>query len=185
MKYFNIILSTLCLLISGCSRNEIIASNPIYSEDVASNSCTHEHNYIYSFIPAKEDCVSISSYTCSCGEQTVIYGKWCPLSTIRHVSTLLWDEEVEISYDATVYLVMGRSYDTTDKIEVLNEMKQYVPSEYKEIRSPEYYISSASNYFTTYYLYEDNVYLSFTTFIESDEITNQSWVGLKIETFIN
>jgi len=184
MKYFNIILSTLCLLISGCSRNEIIASNPIYSEDVAYNSCTHEHNYIYSFIPAKEDSVSISSYTCSCGEQTITYGKWCPLSTIRHVSTLLWDEEVEISYDATVYLAMGRSYNTTDKIEVLNEMKQYVPSEYKEIRSPEYYISSDSNYFTTYYLYEDNVYLSFTTFIESDEINNQSWVGLKIETFV-
>ena len=145
----------------------------------------HEHNYAYSFTPATEDSVSISSYICSCGDQMVTYGKWCPLSTIRYVSSLLWDEEAEISYDATVYLTMGRSYDTTDKIEILNEMKQYVPNEYKEIRSPEYYISSASNYFTTYYLYEENVYLSFTTFIESDETSNQSWVGLKIETFIN
>ena len=185
MKYLNTFLFVACLLLSGCSLNgEITTFNYSFNDGVSSN-CIHEHDYVYSFTPAKEDSVSISSYTCSCGEQTITYGKWCPLSTIRHVSTLLWDEEVEISYDATVYLVMARSYDTTDKIGVLNEMKQYVPNEYKEIRSPEYYISSASNYFTTYYLYEDNVYLSFTTFIESDEITNQSWVGLKIETFIN
>ena len=184
MKYLNIFLSTSCLLLSGCSQSKADDYSYTFNNDISSNYM-HEHNYVYSFIPATEDSVSISSYICSCGDQMVTYGKWCPYSTIRYVSSLLWDEEAEISYDATVYLTMGRSYDTTDKIEVLNEMKQYVPSEYKEIRSPEYYISSASNYFTTYYLFEENVYLSFTTFVESDETTNQSWVGLKIETFIS
>lgn len=173
------------MLLSGCSKSDITSNNS--TNDGGSSSLTnrHEHTYVYSFIPATEDSVSVSSYTCSCGDQIFTYGKWCPYTTIRYISSLLWDEEAEISYDATVYLTMGRSYDATDKIDVLKEMKQYVPNEFEEIRSPEYYISSASNYFTTYYLYEDNVYLSFTTFIENDEITNQSWVGLKIETFIN
>ena len=184
MKYLNIFLFTSCLLLSGCSQSKADDYSYAFNNDISSNYM-HEHNYVYSFTPATEDSVSISSYICSCGDQMVTYGKWCPLSTIRYVSSLLWDEEAEISYDATVYLTMGRSYDAIDKIDVLNKMKQYVPNEYKEIRSPEYYISSASNYFTTYYLYEENVYLSFTTFIESGEISNQSWVGLKIETFIN
>ena len=173
------------MLLSGCSESNISGNDLTNNVSSSSLIYIHEHNYVYSFTPATEDSVSVSSYSCSCGDQIVTYGKWCPLSTIRYVSSLLWDEEAEISYDATVYLTMGRSYDAIDKIDVLNEMKQYVPNEYKEIRSPEYYISSASNYFTTYYLYEENVYLSFTTFIESDEISNQSWVGLKIETFIN
>lgn len=172
------------MLLSGCAKSDITSINSINDSGSFSSTYSHQHSYVYSFTPATEDSVSVSSYLCGCGDQIVTYGKWCPYSTIRYVSLLLWDSEPEISYEATVYLTMGRSYDAIDKIDVLNEMKQYVPDGYKEIRSPEYYISSASNYFTTYYLYEENVYLSFTTFVESDEITNQSWVGLKIETFI-
>ena len=185
MRYLNFFISVFCMLLSGCSKSDITSNNSTNDSGSSSLTNRHEHNYVYSFTPATEDSVSVSSHICSCGDQIFTYGKWCPLSTIRHVSSLLWDEEAEISYDATVYLTMGRSYDAIDKIDVLNKMKQYVPNEYKEIRSPEYYISSASNYFTTYYLYEENVYLSFTAFTESDETSNQSWVGLKIETFIN
>lgn len=173
------------MLLSGCAKSDITNVSPINDSGSSSLIISHEHNYVYSFTPAAEDSVSVASYTCVCGNQVITYGKWCPYTTIKYVSLSLWDYEPEITYEATVYLTMGRSYDAIDKIDVLKEIKQYVPDEYKEIRSPEYYISSASNYFTTYYLYEENVYLSFTTFIESDEISNQSWVGLKIETFIN
>ena len=184
MKHLITFFFTSILLLGGCSQTNPIPSSST-SSDISISASDHEHHYVYSFVPAKEDSVSVTSYTCNCGDQIITYGKWCPLSTIRYVSSLLWDSEPDISYDATVYLTMGRCYNTIDKIGVLKEMKQFVPSEYKEIRGPDYYISSASNYFTTYYLYEDNVYLSYTVFIEEDVDEGLSWVGLKIETFIN
>ena len=185
MKKAFLIILPLLFSLTSCMTNVLYPQSTDFSHEDDTSFYEHSHNYAYTFKPATEDNVSESIYTCNCGDQIITYGKWCPYTTIRHVSMLLWDSEPKISYDATVYLTMGRSYEDLDKISVLRQMKHYVPEEYKEIRNPDYYIQSAANYYTTYYLYEDNVYLSFTTFLESDEDTNQTWVGLKIETFIN
>ena len=182
-----LIIALICLLLVACSAQNTSTSSIISSStdsySVIEN--THHQTFYYSIRPATSDKVSQTIYRCSCGKEEITYGKWCPCNTIQFVSSSLWEGEIEISYEATVYLVMGRSYDAINKIDLLKQMKQYVPSEFKEIRNPDYYSQSQANYFTTYYMYEENVYLSFTTFLESDEEANLSWIGLKIETFIN
>jgi hypothetical protein len=181
-----ILLALGCLLLVGCSKPTVNSvSSSVDNSPAIVN--THEHaETVVLFTPATEETVSKTIYKCECGEVLrEEEGAWCPKTLIEYLVPEIFVGEAEITYEATVYCAMGSCYELTTKLDILAQAETYVPEDFKTIRGSEHFEDSTSNYYTSKYIYEDNVYLAFTTYEEVDEDTAETSVGLKVETFIN
>ena len=181
-----LLLALSCLLLVGCSKPTVNSvSSSVDNSPAIVN--THEHaETVVLFTPATEETVSKTTYKCECGKVLrEVEGTWCPKTLIEYLVPEIFVGEAEITYEATVYCAMGSCYELTTKLDILAQAETYVPEDFKIIRGSEHFEDSTSNYYTSKYVYEDNVYLAFTTYEEVDEDTAETSVGLKIETFIN
>ena len=181
-----ILLALSCLFLVGCS-SPLTESDTSPLDNTPVEISEHEHaETVVLFTPATDKTVSKTVYKCDCGE--VIReeeGAWCPETLINALVPEIFIGEAEITYNATVFCAMGCCYELTTKLDILTQVEEYVPEGFKTIRGASHYEESTSNYYTTYYLYEDNVNLAFTTYEEVNEDTLERSVGLKVETFIN
>lgn len=182
-----LLLGLACLLLVGCGKVEtteiiFINENPTNSLEPSEHIHDFKEDYI---IPATLTEVSQMVYKCECGEtKTEQLGVWCPKSTIEAVAEAALGRPVVEDEDyfeqATVYgieLTCG-SADTNTKLSVLDQLVSFVPEEFYNTRTVddgEYF------HYTAEYKYEENVYLAFMTYIDTETNT----INGRIETFID
>lgn len=184
-----ILLGLVCLALTACNSTkptEAGSVQPGTSSTITESN--HEHEFVEDYIiPATLTETSKMCYKCSCGETKVEdFGIWCPKTTIEQVASAILGYEVVEDEDyfkqATVYgieLTCGGYSVTNTKFTVLDYLSTFAPTEYELLNSTD----EDGNYFhyTAKFKYEENVYLGFMTYIDSETDT----INGRIETYIS